>query len=272
MKENTNKYRKGLSKKGALLLSELAGNDKLVFTVKEAKKILKEEPYLTLHYLKEKNWILALKGGLYAIVPLDIGIKGAEDFILHEFVIASYLTKPYYIAFWSALNYHGLSEQIPNSVFIASKSAKKLLIILNTEFLFVKLQENKFFGIEKINIENRKINISNINKTIADCLDHPEHSGGTEETAKSILFNHEELNFKTVKDYALEMKNITILKRLGYILEKVGLLEKYKEIFKDVKLTKGYSKLDTISRRKGHYNDKWKLLVNIEVNTDRWMY
>lgn len=261
-----------MSQKGALLLSELAKNDKLVFTVKDAKKVLKEEPYLTLHFLKKNNWILGLKGGLYAIVPLEIGNKGAEDFIIHEFVMASYLTKPYYIAFWSALNYHGLSEQIPNSVFIAAKIAKKSLIILNSEFLFVKLQKNKFFGFEKINIENRKINISNINKTIADCLDHPEHSGGTEETAKSILFNHKELNFETIKNYALEMKNITILKRLGYILEKVGLLEEYKEIFKDVKLTKGYSKLDTISRRKGRYNDKWRLLVNIEVNPDRWMY
>ena len=67
---------------------------------------------------------------------------------------------------------------------------------------------------------NRTAVISNINKTIADCLDHPEHSGGIEEVAGAIYFNYKELNFKEIKDYALQMRNMTILKRLGYILEK----------------------------------------------------
>lgn len=272
MKENTNKYRKGLSKKESLLLSELARENKPIFTVKEAKKILKEEPYLTLYSLKEKKWILALKSGLYAIVPLDIGIKGSEDFIVHDFVIASHLVKPYFIGFWSALNYHGLSDQIPKSVFIATKKAKKPLSILSTEFVFIKLTENRFMGIEKIEMEGQKINMSNINKTIADCLDHPEHSGGVEEVARAIYFSHKELDLNKIKEYALKMKNITILKRLGYILEKEGLLEEYKDIFKEIKLTKGYSKFDTISRKKGKYNEKWKLQVNAEINPERWMY
>ncbi len=272
MKENTNKYRKGLSKKESLLLSELARENKPIFTVKQAKKILKEEPYITLYSLKEKRWILALKSGLYAIVPLDIGMKGSEDFIVHDFVIASHLVKPYFIGFWSALNYHGLSDQIPKSVFIAAKKAKKPLVILNTEFVFIKLTESRFIGIEKIEMEGQKINMSNKNKTIADCLDHPEHSGGIEEVARAIYFSHKELDLNKIKEYALKMKNITILKRLGYILEKVTLLKEYKDIFKEIKLTKGYSKFDTISKKKGKYNEKWKLQVNAEISPERWMY
>jgi predicted transcriptional regulator of viral defense system len=254
------------------LLSELARENKLIFTVREAKKILREGPYLTLHSLSKKKWILPLKGGLYAIVPLDIGVKGSEDFIVHDFVIASHLAKPYYISFWSALNYHGLSDQIPKSVFIATKKAKKALVILNTEFVFVQLKNSSFIGIEKIEVENKKINISNVNKTITDCLDHPEHSGGIEEVARAIYFNHEELDLSKVKDYALKVNNITILKRLGYILDKTGLLEKNKDIFKDIQLTKGYSKFDTISKIRGKYNEKWKLNINIDIYPQRWMY
>jgi len=272
MKENTDKYRKGLSKKESFLLSELARGNKPIFTAAQARKILKEEPYLTLHSLKEKRWILTLKGGLYAIVPLDIGIKGAESFLVHDFIIASYLVRPYYIGFWSALNYHGLSDQIPKSVFVSIKTAKKSLVILNTEFIFVQLNKNRFFGMGKVEMEGRKINISNINKTIADCLDHPEHSGGIEEVARSIYFNCKELNFDKVKLYALRMKNMTILKRLGFILERSNLWEEYKEIFKDIKMTKGYSKLDTISKAKGKYNERWKLLINTEIDPKRWMY
>jgi predicted transcriptional regulator of viral defense system len=272
MKENTDKYRKGLSKKESYLISALARDNKIIFTVKQAKQILKEEPYLTLHSLKEKKWILPLKGGLYALVPLGIGVKGAEDFIVHDFVIASHLTKPYYIAFWSALNYHGLSDQIPKSVFIATKKAKKSLVILYTEFVFVQLREDRFSGIERIEIEGQKINISNINKTVADCLNHPEHSGGIEELARAIYFNHALLNFKKIKEYASRMKNMTILKRLVYILEKTNLLEEYRTVFDDIELTKGYSRLDIISRKKGKYNERWKLFINAEINPDRWMY
>ena len=170
MKYITNKYRKGLSKKESLLLSELARENKSIFKVREAKKILREKPYLTLHSLSKKKWILVLKGGLYALVPLDIGVKGSEDFMVHDFVIASYLVKPYFIGFWSALNYHGLSDQIPKSVFVASKKHKKCLSVLNTEFVFVQLKNSSFIGIEKIEIESQKINISNLNKTLADCL------------------------------------------------------------------------------------------------------
>lgn len=272
MKEITDKYRKGLSKKESFLLSELARENKPIFTATQAKKILKEEPYLILHALKEKRWILVLKNGLYAIVPLDIGVEGSEGFIVHDFVAASYLAKPYYIGFWSALNYHGLSDQIPKSVFVSTKKAKKPLIILNTEFIFVQLNQNKFFGIERIEIEGGNVNISNANKTIADCLDHPEHSGGIEEVARSIYFNHKELNFEKIKQFGLRMKNITILKRLGYILEKSNLLEEYQDIFEGIKLSKGYSKLDTISQEKGKYNEKWNLLINIEISPERWMY
>jgi len=272
MKELTGKYRKGLSKRESLLLSELAKENKPIFTVEQAKKILTEDPYSILHFLSKKKWILPLKGGLYAIVPLDIGVRGAEDFIVHDFIIASYLTRPYYIAFWSALNYHGLSDQIPKSVFVASKKAKKSLSVLNTGFVFVQLKNSSFIGIEKIEIESQKINISNLNKTLADCLDHPEHSGGIEEVAKAIFFNHEELDFNKVKAYALKMNNVTILKRLGYILEKTGLLEEHEDVFKNIQLTKGYSKFDTISRKKGRYNEKWKLKINVDIDLNRWMY
>lgn len=267
-----NKYRSSLSKRGSFLLSALARENRNIFGIHEAKIILKEDPKKVLSHLIQKKWILHLKRGLYVIVPLDIGVKGSEDFIVHDFVIASHLAKPYCIGFWSALNYHGLSDQIPKSVFIATDRAKKPISILNTEFVFVKISKNKLIGIEKIEVDDQKVNISNINKTIADCLDHPEHSGGIEEIARAIYFNYKELNFRIIKDYALKMRNMTILKRLGYILEKTDIYEEYKDVFKDIQLSKGYSKFDTISRKKGRYNERWMLNINVDINPKGWMY
>jgi predicted transcriptional regulator of viral defense system len=272
MKENTEAYRKGLGKKESLLLSELAGQNKPVFTAAEAKKVLGEDPYATLHNLKRKKWILSLKGGLYAIVPLDIGVMGAESFIVHDFVIASHLTKPYYIGFWSALNYHGLSDQIPASVFICTTKAKKPVSVLSSRFVFVQLTKGKFVGIEKTVIEGREVNISDKDKTVVDCLDHPEHAGGIDEVAKAVYFNHEELNFEKIRVYAAKTKSVAVFKRLGFILEATDLLDKYAAMFESIRLTEGYPALDKLGLKRGKYSEKWKLLINADINRKRWMY
>jgi len=272
MKENTEEYRKGIGKKEALLLSELARQNKPVFTAAEAKKVLGENPYITLHNLKRKKWILTIKGGLYAIVPLDIGAKGAESFIVHDFVIASHLVRPYYVGMWSALNYHGLSDQIPAAVFVCTTKAKKPVRVLNAEFVFVQLSKAKFVGMEKAVIEGREVNMSDRNKTMVDCLDHPEHAGGIDEVAKAVYFNHEELDFAKIREYSLKTKNVAVFKRLGLILEAEGLLDKYASVLDSVTLTEGYPALDKLGPKKGKYSEKWKLLVNVDINPKRWMY
>ncbi|NIA30540.1 MAG: hypothetical protein GWP06_11590 [Actinobacteria bacterium] len=133
-----------------------------------------------------KKWVLKLKRGLYIIVPLDIGVKGADSFIMHNFVIASKLVEPFYIGYWSALNYYGFSDQIPQATFIATTKAKKGLEILNTSYLFVQGSKTKFFGSCDIEIDGEIVKISDKNNTIADCLDHPKHGSGIDEIARSI--------------------------------------------------------------------------------------
>jgi predicted transcriptional regulator of viral defense system len=272
MGPTTKTYKKGLTSKESLLLSTLARLDKHIFSIQDAKRVAKDNTKKILHSLVEKKWVLPLKRGLYVIVPLDIGVKGADAYIIHNFVIAGNLTTPYYIAYWSALNYHGLSDQIPSSTFIAITQAKKPLRILDMEYHFVRLERNKFYGIMEIEVEGSIVKVSDPEKTIVDCLDHPEHAGGIDEVARSIYFSHEELDFKKIKDYAKRMKNITILKRLGFILEKTGLLEKYRFVFAGFKPSKGYPALDKLSPKKGTHNSKWGLLINKEVNPDGWMY
>lgn len=265
-------YRKGLTAKESLLLSTLARLDKHIFTIGDAKQVVRVYTKKVVHSLVEKKWILPLKRGLYVIVPLDIGIKGADAYIIHNFIIASSLITPYYIGYWSALNYHGLSDQIPDTTFVASTKPKMPLEILGSKYCFVKISRNKFFGITEIEIEGKKVKISDPEKTVIDCLDHPEHAGGIDEVAKSLYLSHQELDFTEIKKYAERIKNVTILKRLGFILEKTGLLDKYEFVFREFTPSKGYPALDKFPPKKGKHNSKWGLLINREINPKGWMY
>ena len=265
-------HKRGLTPRESFLISALAREDKHIFSIEDVRKLIDNSPKRMMSSLISKKWVLPLKKGLYAIVPLDVGVKGADSFILHNFVIAAHLVEPYYIGYWSALNHHGLTEQIPRTTFIATTKPKMPLEIMGNEYYFVRLVKKKFFGFTAVPFEGVSVNISTPEKTIADCLDHPEHCGGIEEVARAIFFNHSELDMKEVYRMAMKMGNNTILKRLGFILKSTGLLKKYSGLFKTFKPSKGYPPLDPLSPRKGKHDSEWGLLINIELNPERWMY
>lgn len=272
MELNTTEYKGGLTNRESFLISTLARQDKAVFSIEDARAVMGESAKKVMHSLIRKKWVLPLKRGLYAIVPLDMGVRGADSFVLHNFVIGSLLVDPYYIGFWSALNYHGLSSQIPKTTFVATTQAKKSIHVTGSRYYFVKLASRKFFGFSEIEIDSRKVNISTPEKTVTDCLDHPEHSGGIDEVARSIFFSYKELEMGRIKEHALKMGNLTILKRLGYILDVTGLLGSFSHLFTGVKLSAGYPPLDLLSPRRGRYDSKWGLMVNCEINKEGWMY
>jgi predicted transcriptional regulator of viral defense system len=219
--------------------------------------------------LIEKNWILKIRRGTYVIAPLEAGEKGAAAHTVHSFVIASLLTKPYYIGYWSALNYHGLTEQTPTFVYVATPNKREPRDILDTHFVFVKIHPRKMFGTEETEIEKRKVTISSPEKTIVDCLDLPEYCGGTEELAKALYFSKDELDVKKVVDYAKKIGNTAVVKRLGYICEVFG-WDDYLKLLFSVRLKSGYSMLDPTHPREGRIKERWKLLINASIDPKRW--
>ena len=260
--------RKSLSAREARILSDLSYRGKGIFTLEDIKEYDKK-PKKLLYNLSKKNWILKIKKGLYMIVPLEAGELGARSYTVHSFVIASHLIDPSYISHWSALNYHGLTEQTPPAVYITTTKPRNRKNILDIEFVFVTVHERKMFGTTEVKVENSPVKISTPEKTMVDCLDHPEHCGGIEEVAKAIYFEHKNLDFKKIVDMMRKMGNRTIIKRLGYLLERLGLHE-YDNLLTGLKISKGYSCLDPKLPKKGKINERWKLRVNIKIDPEQW--
>lgn len=253
------------------LLASLAERGRNIFALDDVTSILGityEHAKVIVNRLEKKAWLIRLTRGKYLIVPLEAGVKSL--YTEHGFVIASHLIDLYYIGYGSALNYHGLTEFVPSAVFVVSSKRRKNRTILHTKFRFITVTESKMFGIEEAIISGTKVKISETEKTIADCLDHPEYCGGVDEIAKSIFFEHKALDMKKVVENAGKMGNKTIIKRLGYLLELFGYHE-YGHLFENIELSEGYPKLDPRLPEKGRFIDRWKLLVNTEINPERWM-
>ena len=156
------------------ILKQLASKQN-IFTFQDIKKISGLESNILkkiLFRLQKNGWIERIEKGKYMIIPLEAK-KG--KYTLNEFVIGSLLINPYCIAYWSALNYYGMTEQIPTTVFIQTTSRKKRqrLEIFGVKYKIIRLKQNKFFGQRKEWFENVQVNITDREKTIIDCLDKP---------------------------------------------------------------------------------------------------
>lgn len=268
-RKSLNKYRGSLSSAESRILSDLSFKGKGIFTLDDIDQYDVNSKDL-LYNLIQKNWILRIKKGLYMIAPLEAGELGAQSYTVHSFVIASHLVEPYYISHWSALNYYGFTEQTPPAVYITTTKPRNRKYILDTQFIFVTVTERKMFDTTEIEIEDRSIKISTPEKTVADCLDHPEHCGGIEEISKAIYFEHSDLNIEKIIKIAKKMGNRTILKRLGYLTELFG-FNNYGQLFEGVKLSKGYSNLDPKLPKRGRVNERWGLRINAKIVPEQWL-
>jgi len=272
MQSSAREYKSTLGPKEALLVRSLAQRGKAIFTVADASDIAGAGTRELLHRLARKKWVLPLRRGLYAVVPLDVGVQGADAFVLHNFVVASMLVEPYYVGYWSALNHHGLTDQIPRTTFVATTRARHPLEAVDGEYRFVKLTARKFFGWRTEEVAGYPVSISGPEKTVADCLDHPEHCGGIEQIARAIYFSHQEIDLLQVVECAGRMGNRTVLKRLGHVLEATGLLERYGDLLRGFRPSAGFGRLDPLSPPTGRHDGRWGLVVNFRLDPEGWGY
>src|SRR4030065_1359646 len=160
------------------------------FSIQDARRVLghrESDPTRQfLERLQTKGWIRRIKRGCFAIIPLSSGENRTPQ--LHEFIVAMELVSPSAIAYWSALNHHGMTEQLPRTVFVAtnhpirhpSKEA------LGYTFKIVSLRPQKYFGIVQDWIGENPFWITDKEKTIIDGLDLPKYVGGVGEVAKAL--------------------------------------------------------------------------------------
>jgi len=216
----------------------------------------KESLKKLIYRLEKSGRIERIEKGKYMIIPL-----GAEkgQYTLNEFVIGSLLVKSYAIAYWSALHFYGLTEQIPNTVFIQTTARKKRqkIRIFGVNYRLIRVKESKLFGIRKEWIEEMWVNITDKEKTIVDCLDKPQYCGGIIEAAKAL--RNSEFDKDKLINYAKRIGNSGVIRRLGYLCDLLRIDIPLPEID-----TRNYLYLDVTMPPKGVKNAKWRLIINLD--------
>lgn len=242
-----------------------------VFRVNDVQSIAKElniSPKYALEIISrlvKEGWIEGIRKGLY---KLSSKVTTSP---IHEFEIAMGLVRPALISFYSAFYHHGLTEQIPRTVYITTikrraafplnANQKTGFVIEGINYRVVQLKKEKFFGASMERVGDSQCAISNLERTLIEGFAFPQYCGGFGEVMYGLEQSLSKLNPSRLIDYALRW-NIAVARRVGWALDQLG-YEDNRHLTLVQGSSLGYRLLDPSREAKGDYSTKWRLQINL---------
>ena len=253
-----------LGEQESRLLTSLSASGHTVFTIDDARAVLGSDAANVrrlLHQLYRKRWIRRLERGKYLILPLAAGPEA--QWAEHEYLIASSLVDPYYLAFATAFRYYGYSERPLGPVIIATTQRKQPVMIDNVTYRFVTLAPHKFFGFSPVRLGEHAIQMAEREKALSDGFDHPELVGGVLEAAKGLWFGSGEFDWYKLVETMLRLRNQAAARRTGFWLELLELTDEAVLAQLDVGSGHSYTLLEPSGPADGPRSARWRLIINI---------
>jgi predicted transcriptional regulator of viral defense system len=202
---------------------------------------------------------------VYLIIPLEAGPD--RTWSESPLVISLYLIEPAAVAYWPAIHYWHMTEQIPRVTFVQSTERKRPVEIQGMRFHFVSIKKERFFGLLERTLNGKKFQITDREKTLLDCADRPDLGGGIVQLAQALEAAKADIEWPKLDEYLERWGGGTVVKRLGYLVERLDLpmaqkaerLEEWQKM-----LTQGSSMLEPGVGEKGPIATRWQLRVNID--------
>ncbi len=236
-----------------------------IITAEIASKALKVAPQEAGRILSRWNrqgWVKRIKQGVY--IPIAVDDMTGDASIENAWALADRLFAPGYIGGFSAIKYWDFSEQLfETTTFLTIKKVKdRHPLIGNTRFHLKTISLYKLFGTQTVWEDNVKILVSDPTKTMVDLFDDPALVGGMR-VVQDIFLEYKEskyFNLDTFVLYAEKMKNKTIFKRFGFLIESMGLNDLIEKYNIPSKISSGYSLFDP-GFKKTIIIRKWNLKI-----------
>jgi predicted transcriptional regulator of viral defense system len=267
---------------GVRLLDGLLVRGKRIFTVQEARDEAKgigiretTLPWI-LHELVSAGWIKRPRRGLYVVDETDRG--GSSP---HPFAIATALVVPSAISHWSALAYHGLTEQAPR--IITASTPKDVVTprmrqrvdrpdepasiweVDGLSIRYIRVKPEHFWGHDLVWVDEfSRVSITDRERTVLDGFISPEIFGSLHEVVGVLEEHLAEIDVSRLVDYALRFGQGATIKRLGYLLDRHSVSPEVLEPLREATIN-GYRLLDPQGPDEGPFDSSWKVRENLKA-------
>lgn len=248
----------------ANIVGRLTYEKKKVVTVEDLDAMFKlspEDRKQVVFRLKKKNRLMPIKRGVYVFSPLEAGPAGRG---INPFLIPPVFFPKgnYYIGYSSMFNFYGFTEQLFQTLYVLNTSIRKEKNICGVSCKFLKILEDRMYGLETVKIEGQDIRVSSKERTMIDLLYFNKPVGGIQpaEDIFSELVSKNKCDIKKLIECAVRFPNVTVRKRVGVLLEKIKISE---TLLKPLVKSVGNTSISSLGKtRKGMINKKWRAIVS----------
>lgn len=242
------------------------------FNYQEALKALPESKESAVRQLlsnmTRRGLLMRLREGVYYIIPYE---EDAATYMPDWHLMGEYLTQgaAYYIGYYSALHVHNLIIQpsLKEQIVVSKQLRPSSLTIRNVVFQFIYHNPTHFFGAKKHWIDSyHKVQCSDLEKTLVDCLFKPDYAGGIVEVARALYASRQTLKFDRLLDYVQRFGSQAVVKRLGFLLEILNIDTPIVDRLQQLKGA-SYVVLDTELPKGGKLVSRWRIQQNVDIAT-----
>lgn len=190
-----------------------------LFTLKEARERYAKDSHNRsilnmLHRLKHQGRIRQLANGVYAgtlaAVPLD------------RYRVPDALRDDSVVALHSALEWHGVANQIFQTVYYFSARPRKDVVFDNVTYHRVappRVLNNPQQKLFQVTVGSDHTMVTERERSFVDCLMFPDYGGGVEELDKSLAM-FPSFDFDAALEYLKLLRKPWLYSRLGFLLDR----------------------------------------------------
>lgn len=199
--------------------------------------------------LAAQGWLVRIKKGLYALS--DISSRGFLR--LSQYVVAQLLVEDSYVSFEAALQYHGMYDQLLQTIRSVARQQYKTTDVGGSTYRFTKTNETYFYGWETVIIDGHQVKMARAEKALLDLLMFDRTVYVTDLVLEILREQHESLDKGCLQEY-LSRSSITVQRICGFLLDLAGVDSTVVAAL--VSESKGSSR---ITKQSTIYNHKWRL-------------
>jgi predicted transcriptional regulator of viral defense system len=221
---------------------------------------------------RDANAIVPVTKGAWAPVPPQYRRNGAPP--VEHFIdpLMSYLGHHYYVGFLSAAAIHGASHQAPMVFQVVTDAVLRDRRIGAQRVVFIRRRDTERRATIRRMVPTGRINVSTPEVTVLDLVDAPQFGGGLSNVATVIT---DLLAAATIDPTALAAQAAhyptAVVQRVGHLVEQLSETAEASIGLESLHaLVDGAQVVDLYPRvaRIGDRDDRWNVVVNIEIEPD----
>ncbi len=157
-----------------------------------------------------RSLVVQVRRNLYSVTDL-----ASKATVANKYEIGSHISESSYISYHSALEYHGIAHQLFYILYISSDSRFNNFDFEDIHYSYCK--SNTSEGVETPPM-NSQVRVTNLERTIVDCLDRIDRAGGLEELIHSLAMITY-LDEQRLLSYLAAYDKAFLYKKAGFVLQ-----------------------------------------------------